>query len=401
MSTSTYEEGHEAPTVAAIIPTYNRGHLIRETVDSILAQTRPPNSIVVVDDGSTDDTARVIAEYAGHVVYRHQSNKGKSAALNLALETIEADYVWIFDDDDIALPHAVESHLTFLQHNPCCDFTYSPGYRFSGSFSEQSLKPGDLQHLESIRHEDFYVYVLESMHVKMHGMLVPLRCYRALGGFDERLHRSQDHDMIMRLARRFRAGHVKEPTFAWRVHDGLRGPGFARHASADRAGVWRQYQNVIYHRLRDTLKLEEYLPGQAFEQPGNPTSLELRRALIQRAYIMAEHGLYAEAVTDLEEGLETLGFNEHGPTENENRIISHMVWIDDIENIAPIHFYRGVGRTAGCHESISRSFLRGFYWGYRRSGIRPAIHFQNTTRLAAFMLAAANGRFRGTSRGPV
>lgn len=398
MNTPPSQDTRESPTVTVLIATYNRGTLIRETLDSLRAQTRLPDEIVVVDDGSTDDTAAVLAEYSNHIVYRHQPNKGRPAALNLALESIESTYVWIFDDDDIALPNAIAAHLEFLARNPHCDFSYSPGYRFSGTFSSQALTSRNLQRLKPVAPENFLLYVLESMPIKVQGMMVPMRCYRAVGAFDERLHRSQDHDVLIRFARRFRAGLLDEPTFALRVHDGPRGPGFARHASKDRAPVWRQYQNIIYSRLRADLPLEEYLPGQTFERPGKPTALEQRRALLERALIMAQYGLYSEAISDLEDGLKILSFSAQAPTQDEKRLLSHMVWIDDVENIPPGRFYLAVGTIAARYASFSQSYIRGFYWTYRRSSTRASVLAQSTARLGLFLFGAIKGRLSALAR---
>lgn len=96
------------PRIAALAPNYDRPVLLRECVASLLAQTRPLAEIVVVDDGSTEDVAHALSELAGPIRILRQPNRGKGAALNLALRDLRADYVWICDDDDLALPDGAE-----------------------------------------------------------------------------------------------------------------------------------------------------------------------------------------------------------------------------------------------------------------------------------------------------
>ena len=94
--------------VTAIIPTYNRSTFLGEALASLLAQTLPPDEIVVVDDGSTDNTAEVVASISSQIVYIRQPNRGKSAALNLGLQLASNELIYIFDDDDIAAEDCIE-----------------------------------------------------------------------------------------------------------------------------------------------------------------------------------------------------------------------------------------------------------------------------------------------------
>jgi glycosyltransferase involved in cell wall biosynthesis len=90
--------------IAAVIPTYNRARLLERTLESIVSQTRPADEIVVVDDGSTDDTADVVARFAPAVTYVYQENAGASAARNHGVEVASADFVAFLDSDDVWSP---------------------------------------------------------------------------------------------------------------------------------------------------------------------------------------------------------------------------------------------------------------------------------------------------------
>jgi glycosyltransferase involved in cell wall biosynthesis len=96
------------PPITAVVPTYNRGPLIARALESILGQTRPPDEVVVVDDGSTDDTPERIQAYAGRVRYVRQPNAGGSAARNRGVEEATHPWVAFLDSDDHWRPEHIE-----------------------------------------------------------------------------------------------------------------------------------------------------------------------------------------------------------------------------------------------------------------------------------------------------
>ena len=96
------------PPITAVVPTYNRGPLIARALESILGQTRTPDEVVVVDDGSTDDTQERIQAYAGRVRYVRQPNAGGSAARNRGVEEATHPWVAFLDSDDHWRPEHIE-----------------------------------------------------------------------------------------------------------------------------------------------------------------------------------------------------------------------------------------------------------------------------------------------------
>jgi glycosyltransferase involved in cell wall biosynthesis len=108
------------PTVSVIIPTYNRGALLVEAVESALAQRRPPDEILVVDDGSRDDTAARMAAYGERVRYVRQANAGPSAARNHGFRLARGEYLALLDSDDLWTPDRLERQLEVLQRTCGC-----------------------------------------------------------------------------------------------------------------------------------------------------------------------------------------------------------------------------------------------------------------------------------------
>lgn len=107
------------PKVSVIIATYNRADYLRQAIASVLAQSYPDFELLVVDDGSTDDTAAAVAEFTdARIVYLHQTNAGRSAARNLGLTQARGMYVAFLDDDDLYLPHKLAVQTNFLDDHP-------------------------------------------------------------------------------------------------------------------------------------------------------------------------------------------------------------------------------------------------------------------------------------------
>ena len=129
--------------VSVLIATYNRGPMLEESLESVLAQTHLPCEIIVIDDGSTDDTASRIARYGGRIHSFRLANGGKARALNAAMPQVGGDFVWIFDDDDVALPTSIADRLAA--------FTPEAGAVFSKHFWSRSAADGRIEPGELIK----------------------------------------------------------------------------------------------------------------------------------------------------------------------------------------------------------------------------------------------------------
>ena len=116
--------------VAVIIPTYNSAKYLPEAVESVLMQTHKRLELIIVDDGSTDDTASVIAKYTDRIRYIHQSNEGSYKARNRGIQTTKSRYVAFLDADDVWMPNKLETQLDFLRANPTLGLVFSDAVFF-------------------------------------------------------------------------------------------------------------------------------------------------------------------------------------------------------------------------------------------------------------------------------
>ena len=276
-------------SITVIVPTYNRAHLLDHSLGSLIAQTRAPEQIIVVDDGSADDTEIRVRKYLDRVEYLRKPNGGKSSAINLALQRATGEYIWIFDDDDVAFQDALERHLNVLE-DPEIGFTYSSYIRCVEK-PDGSLEPGDDAKTPKLTHRDLFCRLLESNFICHPSMVVRASCYREVGPYDESLPRSQDYEMVLRLARKFRADMIDGPTYFRRYNEDLRGPARDRFVVRDYGTKAHKYEKVIFERLYDGLDLREYLPRDCV--------WNRRQALLNRMAVMAVRGLWDKASRDL------------------------------------------------------------------------------------------------------
>src|SRR4051812_47552104 len=284
------------PRVSVLIATFNRAHYLPEALKAMLHQTSPPYEVIVIDDGSTDDTSSVIAQFAPAVKYLRKENGGKSSALNVGLSVASGDYIWVFDDDDIPLPDALERQRAVLDHDSSIGFSYS-NHAWGITDTAGSIVRHEPHRLEELGDRELFLRLLIYCYFMLGGVLARRDCYARVGCFREDLMRSQDYDMLIRLARGFRARLVAGgPTYILRKHSGMRGPNGSRHPPHLVEERWQQYDRLIGISLRTSLGLSEYLLDHASEQL---TTGETREAFLRRALVMASKGLLVEMIDDL------------------------------------------------------------------------------------------------------
>ena len=295
-------------SVTVVVPTYNRAHLLPQTLDSLQAQTLTPAEVIVVDDGSSDNTAAIVESYPG-VRYLRQDNGGKSSALNMALGEVSSKYVWFFDDDDIASSDALERLVEALEQHPECGYSFgtfvyhgSQGLELGPQIAESWSPP----HATSAP----FVALLEGCYLSGATVMARTACYRAVGGFDTRFRRSQDYHMALALGRRWQGVRVQGgPIFHYRQHSGVRGgPGHEVAASM----VWRNHHEhdaVILRELYRELPLQSYLPGD------RPAQSHVRQALLQRLSVLTIHRVYPEVLEELDTLADTQSEGPYSPDE--------------------------------------------------------------------------------------
>jgi GT2 family glycosyltransferase len=308
----------ESPTharlasVSVIVPTFNRAAYLGACLDSLLAQSMPARQIIVVDDGSTDSTKAVVARYGTRVHYLHKSNGGKPSAVNLALAHCQGELIWLFDDDDVALPRAIEQRLAVFAEQPEVGFVYS-SHHLASNGPDRQIQQGRLYMPPFPGSEAFLLEIMRGCFYHLNSALVRHETWKALGGLDPTLLSGEDYDFQIRMARISTAAFCPTPSFLFRQHDGLRGAQQIRYAAGERSRVFRSYSQTVGRKLRNEFELGEFLMPPAKTTLGTE---QRRCALIHRLHVMANHGCMDEFNEDLT-ALAALYTSTPGPSKTE------------------------------------------------------------------------------------
>jgi glycosyltransferase involved in cell wall biosynthesis len=213
------------PTVSAIIPTYNRAQFLPRALGSVLAQTQPVNEIIVVDDGSTDNTAEVIAAYGNSVRYLRQHNAGAGAARNHGLREARCDYVAFLDSDDLWVPEKTALQLAFLQSNPGVDFLFGDMANFIAENDNGEAEIKDPQahqyFVENAAHlKKLFECLLIENTIPTSSVIFRRSCVAQVGFMDEKIRIAQDLEYWLRIALHCRGGFVNAILSKRRRHPG-------------------------------------------------------------------------------------------------------------------------------------------------------------------------------------
>jgi len=122
--------GREGPTISVVVPAYNEERHIAEALDSVLAQTRPPREVIVVDDGSTDGTVAVVDRYRERIRVIRQENRGCPGAFDTGFQEAQGEFVALCPGDDIWEPEKLEWQQDALRRQPEVDVVFGAGRRF-------------------------------------------------------------------------------------------------------------------------------------------------------------------------------------------------------------------------------------------------------------------------------
>lgn len=200
------------PKVSVVIATYNRAHFIKDAVNSILAQTFSDYEIVIVDDGSKDNTKEIVQGYGEKVRYFYQANQGKSAAQNYAVSQSRGEYIALLDDDDIWLPNKLEIQMKGLEENPELGFVCSESDLIDekGEFIRRwKRKPSNQETFASLYEENF---------IQHSSVVVRKELLNVVGGLDVALKTTEDYDLWLRLAKVCRFRYIDKSLVIYRQH---------------------------------------------------------------------------------------------------------------------------------------------------------------------------------------
>ncbi|MGZ8842134.1 MAG: glycosyltransferase [Pyrinomonadaceae bacterium] len=207
-------EKEDSPLVSVITPIYNYARFIEQTIQSVLNQTLRSFEIIVVDDGSTDNTREIVARFGSQVRYVWQHNSGQGAARNRGIKEARGKFIALLDADDYWMADKLEKQIKVFQNDPDLGLVYSLFYYFES-------ESGAIVGYKPIA-ECFRGHVLREMFQScLIGSPTPLirrEVFDSVGLFREDLKGVEDYEMWLRISAQFRIDFVSEVLAMYRVH---------------------------------------------------------------------------------------------------------------------------------------------------------------------------------------
>ncbi len=247
----------ESPLVSVIIPAYNAAVLVAETIDSVLAQNYPSVEILVVDDGSTDETAKVLQCYGDRIRYFHQENwGGPSRPRNVGLRNATGELVAFFDADDLMAPEKLQTAVDVFERFPKVDFTFSS---FRGIQEDGATHRADfLERYQNFRSEiqseegstigvmagrAVFRQLLGANFIGTSSVVCRRSVFDQVGEFDESMLNADDVDMWRRIAYAgYQFAFIDEILHSYRKTAGGISAGGAKRYPAILSGIRKQLQ---------------------------------------------------------------------------------------------------------------------------------------------------------------
>jgi glycosyltransferase involved in cell wall biosynthesis len=189
--------------ISVVIPAYNAGSTIARAIESVLNQTLPPQEVIVVDDGSIDDTAEVIKNFGTRVHYIYRENSSCGAARNTGIRAASGEWVALQDADDEWLAHKLETQMKLLKANPQLQWCGSNCYLATGAKRTYKSDPDRARvAMSGLGYFDnfFQAFSKNSFRLHPNTVVIKRQVFNEIGLFNEELLRSEDTDMWCRIA---------------------------------------------------------------------------------------------------------------------------------------------------------------------------------------------------------
>jgi glycosyltransferase involved in cell wall biosynthesis len=233
------------PTVSVIIPTYNRAGLLPSAIQSVLDQTYKNYEIIVIDDGSTDNTKEVIKPYLDHITFLEADHGGPAHARNIGMKAAKGKYISFLDSDDLLIPYKLEMQVKFIETHPevALVSTEVSAFDESGVLEEYHLKNYHIIYKRlDLYYEDIYNikgtfecdaaknkiqyfignvfdYVLRGTLIMSTTVLIMKDILDKVGYQNEKYLYAQEYDLIVRICKSYDVAFLNVPTYLIRYHD--------------------------------------------------------------------------------------------------------------------------------------------------------------------------------------
>ena len=209
------------PEVSVILPTYNRAQLIMRSIKSVLDQTYGNFELIVIDDGSTDDTERVMSSFVDKRVryIRYEKNSGAAVARNVGVNSARGKYIAFQDSDDAWMPEKLEKQMkAFESAGSDLGVVYTDMLLVSENGLANYWQSPEIDSSDIVdkKRREYQVF-----NIGIQSVLIKKECFNKVGLFDERFPRFIDLELLIRLSKDYRFFHIKEPLVRYHINKGI------------------------------------------------------------------------------------------------------------------------------------------------------------------------------------
>jgi glycosyltransferase involved in cell wall biosynthesis len=271
------------PAVSVVMAVHNGQRYVREAIDSVLRQTREDFELLIVDDGSTDDTPRILADYARtdpRMAVHRVSHRGRSAALNFGCAQARAELIARLDDDDVALPERLERQLHFLERHEDVALLGGGALLIDDKgrvFARDEVPTSDAEIRQTLEHSSPFYHP---------NVVIRRRAVEAVGGYRTAFEPAEDYDLWLRLAEYYALGNLPGFVGMYRMYPEQESVVFAE-AAALRALAARESASDRREGRADRFATLECIDAHALAEAG-VDQRELTAAVVHHAIWLAE-----------------------------------------------------------------------------------------------------------------
>lgn len=191
--------------VSVVIPTYNRAHTLAAALDSVLSQTLPPDEVIVIDDGSTDNTVSLLSGYGDTVTTLHQENRGVSHARNVGIAHAKSEWIAFLDSDDHWLPDKLRRQSLMVEQHSTYQICHTNEIWVRNGVRVNQMK----------KHTKYggniYCHCLPRCVISPSSVMIHRNLFALTGNFDESLPACEDYDLWLRICANHPVLYIDEP----------------------------------------------------------------------------------------------------------------------------------------------------------------------------------------------
>lgn len=208
------------PKISVIIAAYNMAEYLPLAIDSALVQDHPDFEVVVLDDGSTDNTREVVERYAGGVRYAWQANQGVAVAYNNLLEMADGEYVHFLDADDTLCAGALTRLAALLDEHAAVGLAYGAANVMdsAGRVYDKRTAPSHFERMRLVPSQAAFRELLRGCHITTSAIMLRKSVFETVAPFQQAAVPGEDWDMWMRVAAEYDLAYVPDTVANYRVH---------------------------------------------------------------------------------------------------------------------------------------------------------------------------------------